>query len=169
MSDVVSILRLVPGGRMGLRRAVGARAWYERGLGAEAAGDLEGARAAYERALRANPELGDAACNLGRILHERGELAAAEQWYRLALCGSRRSPDGSRTASAIAVYWFNLGVAIEDQGRRAEAIACYRSALACDDRLADAHFNLARLYERAGDLESALAAVRHLRSYRSFG
>ena len=70
-------------------------------------------------------------------------------------------------SSPVAVYWFNLGVAIEDQGRRAEAIACYRVALSLDDRLADAHFNLARLYEASGDLESARAAVRHLRSYRA--
>ena len=165
MSDVVSIFRGItrsPDGsriRKGLRRAVGARTWYERGLAAEAGQDLDGARAAYARALVANPDLADASCNLGRLHHERGELAAAEACYRLAICGDR----------SVAVYWFNLGVAVEDQGRRAAAIGCYRAALALDDRLADAHFNLARLYEHAGDLESARAAIRHLRSYRQLG
>jgi tetratricopeptide (TPR) repeat protein len=155
--DVVSLLRL--GARKGLRRAVGARAWYERGLRAEASYEYDQACAAYERALAANPELGDAACNLGRLLHERGDLVAAEAWYRLALCADRD----------VAVYWFNLGVALEDQSRRAEAIACYRTALDLDDRLADAHFNIARLYEHAGDAESARAAFRHLQSYRAHG
>jgi tetratricopeptide (TPR) repeat protein len=155
MSDVVSIFR--PGPRKGLRRAVGGRTWYERGIAAEAGTDLDGARCAYERALIANPDLGDASCNLGRLHHEKGRLVDAEAFYRLAICADR----------TIAIYWFNLGVAIEDQGRRAEAIACYRTALAIDDRLADAHFNLARLYERSGDLDSAHAAIRHLRSYRS--
>src|SRR5690349_12766274 len=104
------------------RRAIGARAWYERGLAAEGRGDLTCARDAYRRALAANPECPDAACNLGRLLHEAGEVVEAEQWYRVALLRDRR----------VAVYWFNLGVVLEDQGRRAEAIACYRNALACD-------------------------------------
>ena len=63
------------------------------------------------------------------------------------------------------MYWFNLGVALEDQGRRAEAIAAYREALARDERLPDVHFNLARLYERSGDAASAQAAVRHWQLY----
>lgn len=155
MSDIVSIFR--PGPRHGCRRAVGARDWYERGLAAEAGGDLDGACAAYRRALVANPDLGDAASNLGRLLHERSDLAGAEGWYRLALCAS----------GAVGVYWFNLGVALEDQGRWAEAIECYREALERDDRLADAHFNLARLYERSGDLDSGRAAIRHLQHYRA--
>jgi tetratricopeptide (TPR) repeat protein len=164
MSDVVSIFR--PGPRKGLRRAVGGRTWYERGIAAEAGADLDGARCAYERALIANPDLGDAACNLGRLHHERGELATAESWYRLALCTVRRTAHEGADR-AVAVYWFNLGVAVEDQGRRAEAIACYRAALAIDARLAEAHFNLARLYERAADVDSAHAAIRHFRSYRT--
>ena len=158
--NVVSVLRL--GARKGLRRAVGARAWYERGLRAEASYEYEQACAAYQRALAANPDLGDAACNLGRLVHERGgadNLAAAESWYRLALCADRR----------VAVYWFNLGVVLEDQSRRAEAIDCYLAALALDPHLADAHFNIARLYSRAGDAESSRAAFRHLQSYRAHG
>jgi thioredoxin-like negative regulator of GroEL len=39
----------------------------------------------------------------------------------------------------------------------------YHQALASDPGLADAHFNLSRLYEQAGD---RLAALRHLRSYK---
>src|SRR4051812_24491840 len=121
-------------GKLGPRqptlRAPGARVWYERALAAESSGDVAAARHAYHKALAANPDLADAASNLGRLHHEAGELADAEGWYRIALC-----------MRALAVYWFNLGVALEDQHRRAEAIACYCAALDRDDRLADAHFN----------------------------
>jgi len=160
VTDLVSLLRL--GTRKGYRRApapMTARAWYERGVALERV-DPPGAREAYERAMaRAADDgvLADASCNLGRLLHESGDVTGAETCYRLALCGDRE----------VAVYWFNLGVAVEDQGRRAEAIACYCEALARDPHLADAHFNLARLYERAGDLDSARAAIRHFRTYRS--
>ena len=44
-----------------------------------------------------------------------------------------------------------------------DAIVAYREALALDPQLADAHFNLARLYEKATD---AMASFRHLLAYR---
>src|SRR5687768_2637038 len=114
MSDVVSILRGGLGPRLGCRRAetpLTARAWYERGLELEGS-DVTAAIDAYERAIARDPMMADASCNLGRLLHESARLAAAESCYRIALSGNRE----------VAVYWFNLGVAVEDQGRRAEAI-----------------------------------------------
>ena len=36
------------------------------------------------------------------------------------------------TTSSVALFWFNLGVVLEDQGRAAEAIAAYEHALALD-------------------------------------
>jgi tetratricopeptide (TPR) repeat protein len=69
------------------------------------------------------------------------------------------------------LYWFNLGVAVEDQGRHAEAIAAYERAIEIDTDVADAHFNLARLLElsarRAGDDVMLQRAVRHLLRYRA--
>jgi tetratricopeptide (TPR) repeat protein len=115
--------------------------------------------AAYRRALAGQPDHADAHNNLGRLLHDRGELAEAEGHYRIALCLDR----------SVALYWFNLGVVVEDQGRHAEAIAAYQEAIASD--LPDAHFNLARLYEvvgrRSGDDGAMFAAVRHLTRYRT--
>ncbi len=58
---------------------------------------------------------------------------------------------------------FNLAVLLEDLNREPEAILAYREALALDPQLADAHFNLARLYERARDPK---ASLRHLLAYR---
>jgi tetratricopeptide (TPR) repeat protein len=73
-----------------------------------------------------------------RLLHLAGRLAEAEQMYRQAL-----EPD--------ATLLFNLGVLLEDLGREAEAMQVYRQALDLEPNLADAHFNLARLHERAGN------------------
>jgi tetratricopeptide (TPR) repeat protein len=58
---------------------------------------------------------------------------------------------------------FNHAVLLEDLGREPDAIRAYRGALALDPEFADAHFNLARLYERAQDAKSSL---RHLLAYR---
>jgi tetratricopeptide (TPR) repeat protein len=59
--------------------------------------------------------------------------------------------------------WFNLGVALEDQGRIDAAMAAYQQAVRCDASHAEAHFNLSRLCERSGDVT---AAVRHLSAYK---
>jgi tetratricopeptide (TPR) repeat protein len=77
--------------------------------------------------------------------------------YRLALC----------VDAASGLFWFNLGVAIEDQGRAAEAIAAYREAVAREPDLADAHYNLAGLLGKAGDVRSTREALRHLQRYRA--
>jgi tetratricopeptide (TPR) repeat protein len=148
------------GPRKGMRKGISALAWYDRGCELEAS-DPEAAIAAYRRALAGRPDLADAHNNLGRLLHDRGDLAAAEAHYRLALCAGRY----------IALYWFNLGVVLEDLGRGAEAIDAYERALAIDPQLADAHYNLARQIEqvaRQADDEVMLRrAVRHLKQYRT--
>jgi tetratricopeptide (TPR) repeat protein len=56
-------------------------------------------------------------------------------------------------------------VLLEDQGRPEEAMTAYKDALIHDPGLADAHFNLALLHERAGQTQ---AAFRHLLAYRRF-
>jgi len=140
-----------------MRRATSAIEWYERGLALEVT-DPAGAMTAYRRALAGRPDLADAYNNLGRLHHDRGELADAESLYRLAICA----------AADTALYWFNLGVAAEDRGRHAEAIAAYERALELDGTLADAHFNLARQLERAAGANELVLrrAVRHLARYR---
>src|SRR5262245_55789251 len=62
----------------------GAAGWYERGSELEEILPEE-AMAAYRQALEIDPGLPDAHVNLGRLLHEQGEPAAAERHYRLAL------------------------------------------------------------------------------------
>jgi tetratricopeptide (TPR) repeat protein len=50
-------------------------------------------------------------------------------------------------------------VLLEDQGKPDEATTAYERAVRADPQLADAHYNLALLYERAGRDRDA---VRHL-------
>ena len=108
------------------------------------------AQAAYQDCLDIEPQFVEARVNLGRLLHIAGCLDDAEQVYRSA----------DKTEPLLA---FNLAVLLEDLNREAEAIAAYREALALDPQLADAHFNLARLFEKAKD---PMASLRHLLAYR---
>ena len=107
----------------------------------------------YRQVLALDPEHADAHVNLGRLLHEAGEIAEAESHYRATL--ALRGDDATAA--------FNLAVAIEDQGRTDEALEQYERAVAIDSRNPDAHYNAARLYEKSGKLA---AAIRHLRAYR---
>ena len=156
---VGDLLSLKLGPRRGMRRGPSAIDWYERGCALEAT-DTAAAIHAYERALAGRPDLADAHNNLARLLHDRNDLTGAEAHYRLALC----------VDSAVALYWFNLGVILEDRGRSAEAIEAYEQALARDALLADAHYNLARQIEqvaRTVDDEVLMRrAIRHLKQYR---
>ena len=112
--------------------------------------DPEAARAAYEACLAADEHHLEARLNLGRLLHLDGRLEEAEKIYR-------------STRSGEAILSFNLAVLLEDFEREDEAMTEYRHALALDPGFADAHFNLARLHERAGHPKDAL---RHLLAYR---
>ena len=126
--------------------------WYDTALDLEAVAP-DSAIDAYREALAQESGHADAHVNLGRLLHEQGDLPAAERHYRAA---SAADPEGGRAR-------YNLGVALEDQGRVDEAIHAYRDALSVDDGLATAHFNLSRLHEARGDAEEALS---HLAAYK---
>ena len=89
----------------------------------------------------------------GYALHQSGALEAAEAAYREAL--NAWGPD--------ALLLFNLGVLLEDRGRKAEAAHSYQAALAADARMADCHYNLALLCEQLGRPQEA---IRHMSQYR---
>src|SRR5438309_1433473 len=91
--------------------------------------------------------------HLGRLLVGSGRAEEAETHFRAVLADY---PDH-------ATAWYNLGIALEDRRRPNDAVKAYEQAIAADRRLADAYFNLARLYEQAG---KKAAALRHLSIYR---
>ena len=111
--------------------------------------DIDAALDAYRACVAAHAHQG-ALANLGRLLHLRGRITEAVTLYL-----SADAPDGD--------VLYNLAVALEDLGRRQEAIDAYVSALAQDTQHADAHHNLARLYQESGDQRRAL---RHWNAYR---
>jgi tetratricopeptide (TPR) repeat protein len=126
-----------------------AEALYAQGHVLEAS-DPGAARDIYLEALRLHSDHLEARINLGRLLHLSGELKEAERVYRK-----------SRTINALLS--FNLAILLEDLEREEEAAAAYREALALDPLMHDAHFNLARLHEKANRPRDAL---RHLLAYR---
>lgn len=113
----------------------------------------EEAMVAYRGVLAREPEFVEAHVNLGRLLHESGDVYAALVHYRAALA--------VRPNDATAA--FNVGVALEDLGASVDAIAAYRRSIETDAHNPDAHYNLARLLEQSGKPD---LAVRHLLLYR---
>jgi tetratricopeptide (TPR) repeat protein len=126
--------------------------WFDLGVELEPVAP-DDARAAYEAALRLDPLLADPRVNLGRLLHEAGLRAEAEAQYRQVLAVHEH---------ALAAY--NLGVLLEDMNRGVDAIKAYARAIAADPALAEAHYNLARIYEQRGDRR---AAIRYFNGYRA--
>ncbi len=126
--------------------------WFELGCELET-GAPKQARDAYRRALELEPEFREVRLNLGRLLHQSGELGAAEAHYRMAMI--------ARPEDATAI--FNLGVVLDDQGRSEEAVTAYERAIRTEPLFKDAYYNLARLLERLSRHQEAL---RVLGAYR---
>lgn len=135
------------------RHAADCEARFEAALDLEEQ-DIDAALEAYGECIAAGSAHAGAHINYGRLLHERGRFGEAEQVYRRAL----RDHD-----PADPTLLFNLGVLLEDQGRDDEALVVYEQVVALDHSFADAHFNLARLHEAAGNDKDCL---RHLSAYR---
>jgi tetratricopeptide (TPR) repeat protein len=130
-----------------------AQEWFESGLDREQEGDLEAARAAYQRAVELDPQLADGYVNLGRMMHEKGDASEAARLYHLAIAADPSDP--------IAQY--NLAIALEDQHNLPAAVAHYQRAIALEPSFADAHFNLGRLLDKLG---RRVQALRHLMTYK---
>ena len=125
---------------------------YERGCELEPE-SKQAARAAYREVLAVDPGHIDALLNLGRLLHEAGDLREAERHYLRAL-----EEDPSEATAA-----FNLGVVLEDLGRDDEAITAYEQAVAADPTLSDPYHNAVRLYEARGDKAGAVRLLKRFR------
>lgn len=111
--------------------------------------DPLGAEQAYRQSLSLDPDNVDAYVNLGRLLQCDGQFKAAAEQYAAALA--------RRPAHQLALY--NLGTLYDEREDMESAMACYQQA----DDVADAHYNLCRIFEIRGD---QVAALRHLRRYR---
>jgi tetratricopeptide (TPR) repeat protein len=130
--------------------AADAEALFAHALEREAA-DPNAAIELYRRCFALDPNHAAAQINCARLLQQVGAHDEAERMYR---------SDALRDPHAL----YNLGVLLEDTGRPAEAIESYLAVIALDAGFAEAHYNLARLYEMQGNTPHM---IRHLRQYRS--
>ena len=132
--------------------ALTADEWFDRAVELEEV-DTPAAIQAYRRALRLRSDCSESWINLGRLHAETGDAEAAVECFRQALALD--------PSDATAIY--NLGVVAQDEAKDAEAIELYGKALDLDRELAEAHYNLATLFDRGGDVRSA---IRHINEYR---
>ena len=157
------------------------------GYAAYAAGDLTGARSAYEEALRDEPANRDALLGLAALEVRSGRYESAEAWYLRALQIDPRDGDTqaalialrsgrsdplvteSRVKSLIAgeptahALHFTLGNQLAAQNRWAEAQQEYFKAYVADSDNADLAYNLAvsldHLHQRRQALEYYQRAI----------
>lgn len=115
--------------------------------------DLEGAAAAYRRALLFDPHLVPALVNLANVHYERDQLVEAEALYEKA----------GRVDPECFEAHFNVGNIHHDLARYPEAVLAYRDALAINPGYPEAHFYLAVTLEKLG---RSIEARPHWRQYR---
>jgi tetratricopeptide (TPR) repeat protein len=135
-------------------RELSAAEWFDVALKHEERDRAYQAEEAYRRTCRIDPGHVNARINLGRLLHARRALAEAEALYRDALAIDPRHP----------IALFNLGVVLEDTGATESAMDCYTLAIESDADVAEAHYNLARLYARHSEHR---AAMQHYARYKA--
>ena len=122
--------------------------------------------------MASRPSNGHFRYNLALSLADRGRAAEAESHYRASI---RLSPG----PSAAGAY-NNLGNLLVTAGRRTEALACFRGAVASDPAHAMSHNNLANvLRDRADDdalraagqsyARAVRLAPRYLEAYKNLG
>ena len=83
--------------------------------------------------------------NEALALERQGDYDAALTSYRLAL---RQRPNNHKVIQNMAIAYSKLG-------QMDEAVRCYRRALAIEPRLSGAHYGLAFLLLRRGDINDA--------------
>ncbi|MGE0724805.1 MAG: tetratricopeptide repeat protein [Alphaproteobacteria bacterium] len=115
------------------------------------AGDLAGAAAAYEEALRAAPGVAPGWAKLGHVRMRQGHVQAAVEAFARAV----------EVDPHKAVRHYNLGFALAAAGDLVGAERAYRRAIQIDPRHARAHNNLGDLLRRRGAFIEADAALRN--------
>jgi len=117
---------------------------YHTGNALLSQGKTAEARAAFTRALTAQPGYPDGHLNIGFTHYREGNLDGAETAFREEL---RLHPDNEKAMH-------NLGVLSRDRGKTEEAIRWVRRALAVKPWLAEAPTTLAALLDRQGSAEA---------------
>lgn len=125
---------------------------FERGLATLRAGELQGAGAAFDAAVRASPHFAPAHHMRGIVLQSTGRLADADMAIGRAIDLDRGQPD----------YFANRALVRTGLGRFAEAITDARAALALKPDHRGALINLAFAQIGAEQYADAADALRRL-------
>ena len=137
-----------PPPQSGTRGAQAAQAAVAEGVAALERGEEGSARRAFQRALAAEPNNGDAHTYLGVLADRAGDLATAERHFAAAAAAA------PRRASALN----NYGAILLRLGRAAQARAQFEASLRLDQNQPSALVNLAQIHFAAGqpdDLRTA--------------
>lgn len=120
------------------------------------AGYLSEAENLYRQILQVKPNHPDALHLSGVIAQQSGNVALAEQLIAKAI---RVKPS--------AEMYYNLGLALQGQGKLVEALASYQKALALKPDYADAHYNSGNALKEQGKLDAAARSYQRALVCRS--
>lgn len=120
----------------------------KKGIAALKAGDVNGARAAFEVAVQKNPKQADAHHYLGLVNDQTGNKAEAEKNYRKAL---ELQPDLEESA-------VNLAAILVESGKYDEAAALMKRAIAKNPKSAAMQVNLGMALSGKNDVDGASKA-----------
>lgn len=178
---ILLILGVVP--TLAVAQADASRGHFNRGVELQRKGDLEGARAAYEEALRLSPTRVDALSNLGLVLLNLGALDQAVErlgqavalqpdlhQVRLALAfahfrSGRFGPAEREAARVVAGVPGDpralhlLGLSRLKLDRTEDGVSALEAALQADAKNVEAAGTLATAYIRLGDVDKAEALL----------
>ena len=154
--------------------------WHVAALCHERDGDLGAALAAYERALKADPDDVDIANDLGRLAMQMGLCEVAEALFRRFIAERPDATDGPnnlacalrdqlRYADALevlrpaieanpqsALLWNTLGATVAEQGEIDRSLIFFDEALRLDPGFAKARYNRSNIRLSLGDVDGAI-------------
>jgi tetratricopeptide (TPR) repeat protein len=143
--------------------------YHNLGYSLQKQGKWTEAIACYQKARELQPDSMEAEVGLANALHAQGKLPSEEQAryaaINLDLGNKRRQADDLKVAieyyqQAIAMQpdWadahYNLGLALQKQGKWTEAIACYQKARELQPDSIEAEVGLANVLHAQGNLSS---------------
>ena len=111
------------------------------------AGRYEAAVESFQKALEVDPYLTDAHNYLGSVYLEQKRMTDAEEEFKKAL-----SDPAYPTPEKVH---FNMGLLYASQGRDRESVESFRHSVGIDPKYHKAHYQLASMLERLGELVEA--------------
>ena len=125
------------------------KGWYNLGVTMYEQGRYDEARVLWERTVKVRPDMFTARHILGVLYEKTGDYSKAENIYRLLLA-EKEMPE----------VYSNLGNALRKQGRSAEALDAYRSAIRMDPTGTRPYLLLSKLYAGDGRNDMALEVLK---------